>query len=129
MRQKAYIKPTKSGLVIGIIVVVAFIVFGIFFLTLLSGEPGSEIGQTFMGFWFFILLIIGGIFVYNLMNYDKNPGSSIAEEIELPETFGAREVGVSFDEKLRKLENLKKEGLINDAEFASKRQEIMDPKW
>ena len=129
MRQKAYIKPTKSGLVIGIIVVVAFIVFGIFFLTLLSGEPGSEIGQTFMGFWFFILLIIGGIFVYNLMNYDKNPGSSIAEEIDIPETFGTTEVGVSFDEKLRKLENLKKEGLINDAEFASKRQEIMEQKW
>ena len=129
MRQKAYIKTTKPGLVIGIIVVIAFMVFGIFFLTLLSGEPGSEIGQTFMGFWFFILLIIGGIFVYNLMNYDKNPGSSIAEEIELPETFGTREVSVSFDEKLRKLENLKKEGLINDAEFASKRQEIMEQKW
>jgi hypothetical protein len=129
MRQRAYIKSTKSALVIGIIVVIAFIVFGIFFFSLLSGESGSEIGQTFMGFWFFILLIIGGIFVYNLINYDKNPGNSIAEEIDLPEDFGTKEGGVSFDEKLRKLENLKKEGLINDAEFAAKRREIMEQKW
>jgi len=115
--------------VIGIIIVAAFMVFGIFFLSLLSGEPGSEIGQTFMGFWFFILLIIGGIFVYNLVNYDKNPGNSIAEEIELPEDFGKKEGGVLFDDKLRKLENLRKEGLISEEEFANKRLEIMEQKW
>ena len=63
------------------------------------------------------------------MNYDKNTGNSIAEEIEIPDAFGTSEVSVSFDEKLRKLENLKKEGLINDAEFADKRLEIMEQKW
>ncbi len=129
MRQRAYIKPTKSSLVVGIIVVVAFMVFGIFFFSLLSGESGSEIGQTFLGFWFFILLVIGGIFVYNLIHYDKNPGASIAEEIVIPETFGTREVGVSFDDKLRKLENLRKERLISEEEFVVKRKEIMEQKW
>jgi len=34
-----------------------------------------------------------------------------------------------FDEKLRKLDKLKKEGLINEAEFNKKRAEILDQKW
>ena len=129
MRQKAYIKTTKSGLIVGIVVVLAFMVFGIFFLSLLSGEAGSEIGQTFMGFWFIILLIIGGIFVYNLINYDKNPGASVAEEIDMPDAINTREIEISFDEKLRKIDKLKKEGLISHAEFEAKRQEIMQQKW
>ena len=37
--------------------------------------------------------------------------------------------GVDFDSKLRKLEGLRKDGLITEAEFARKRAEIMDGKW
>jgi len=129
MKQKVYIKPTKPGLVVGIIVIIVFIAFGVFFFTLLSGEPEAYIGQTFLAFWFIILLVIGGIFVNNLINYDKNPGSDIAEEIEIPDVLIPRETGISFDDKLRKLDKLRKEGLINDEEFAAKRKEILEQKW
>jgi hypothetical protein len=129
MRQKAYVKTTKPGLVAGIIVVIAFMAFGIFFFSLLSGEPDAGIGQTFLTIWMFVLLIIGGFFVNNLINYDKNPEASVAEEIDMPDAINTREVEVSFDEKLRKIDKLKKEGLISDAEFEAKRQEIMQQKW
>jgi hypothetical protein len=129
MKQKAYIKPTKPGLIVGLIVIIAFLAFGIFFFTLLSGEPDAYIGQIFLIIWIIIVLVIGGSFVNNLINYDKNPGSSVAQEIEMPEAFNSREIGISFDDKLRKLESLRKEGLISEQEYAVKRQEIMQQKW
>jgi hypothetical protein len=73
MKQKAYIKPTKPGLIVGLIVIIAFLAFGIFFFTLLSGEPDAYIGQIFLIIWIIIVLVIGGSFVNNLINYDKNP--------------------------------------------------------
>jgi hypothetical protein len=77
----------------------------------------------------FVLLIIGGIFVNNLINYDKNPGASVGEEIDMPDAINTREVEISFDEKLRKIDKLRKQRLISDAEFEAKRQEIMQQKW
>ncbi len=129
MKQKAYIRPTKPGLIVGLIVIIAFLAFGIVFFTLLSGEPDAYIGQIFLVIWIIVVLVIGGSFVNNLINYDKNPGSSIAQEIEMPEASNSREIGISFDDKLRKLENLRKEGLISEQEYAAKRQEIMQQKW
>jgi H+/Cl- antiporter ClcA len=129
MKQKAYIKATKPGLIVGIIVIIAFLAFGIFFFSLLSGEAEAYIGQTFLIFWIIIVLVIGGVFVNNLINYDKNPESSFAEQIEMPDAFNIREIGTSFDDKLRKIESLRKEGLISEQEFAAKRQEIMEQKW
>lgn len=129
MKQKVYIKPTKPGLIVGLIVIIAFLAFGIIFFTLLSGEPDAYIGQIFLVIWIIVVLVIGGSFVNNLINYDKNPGSSVAQEIEMPEKFNVGEIGISFDDKLRKLENLRKEGLISEKEYAAKRQEIMQQKW
>lgn len=129
MKQKVYIKPTKPGLIVGLIVIIAFLAFGIIFFTLLSGEPDAYIGQIFLVIWIIVVLVIGGSFVNNLINYDKNPGASVAQEIEMPEAFNSSEIGISFDDKLRKLENLRKEGLISEQEYAAKRQEIMQQKW
>lgn len=36
---------------------------------------------------------------------------------------------VTFDERLRKLEQIKKEGLITDQEYQKKREEIMKDLW
>ncbi|MCX6239035.1 MAG: SHOCT domain-containing protein [Bacteroidia bacterium] len=128
MKQKAFIKPTKSGLVVGIIAAAAMLVFGIFFFAVLT-EEGAGIGQVFMIFWIFMVLVIGGYYTYSLINYDKNSDAGVGGVIEMDNASNIREIETSFDDKLRKLENLRKEGLINDAEFAAKRQEIMEQKW
>ena len=129
MKQKAYIKPTKPGLIVGLVVIIAFLAFGIFFFSLLSGEPDAYIGQTFLVIWIVVVLVIGGVFVNNLINFDRNLGSSIAEEIVIPDTLTQVKTEISFDDKIRKLENLRKEGLISEEEFAAKRHEIMQQKW
>ena len=63
MSQKMQIKPTKPTLVMGLIVAVAMLVFGVFFFNAVlsdsGGEPGPAIG--FMALWF---LVLGVIIVY-----------------------------------------------------------------
>jgi type IV secretory pathway VirB3-like protein len=128
MKQSVYVKPSKPSLVAGIIVSVAMFIFGIVFFILLS-QDDAVIGQIFVSFWMLVVMTMGGFFIYSLVNYDKTMNASATEEIVLPDTFNTREIEVSFDDKLRKLERLKAEGLISEKEFTEKRNEIMKQKW
>lgn len=125
MNQKAVVRASRPALIVGIVVTAAFLLLGIFFLSLLVQE-GSVVGMVFMGFWITMVLIIMGIYIYNLRNY-KNIDKHIAEEIVLPNAI--RTVGAGFDEKLRRIEDLRKSGLITEDEYRKKRAEIMDQKW
>ena len=62
---KAYVRPTKSALIAGMITVAAFLLLGIIMFFVLMQE-GAYIGMIFMVFWVFIVLLIGGIYLYNL---------------------------------------------------------------
>jgi hypothetical protein len=131
MERKAYVRSTRSGLIFGLIVIAAFLAFGVWFFTVLQ-EDGSEVGMVFMAFWILIILLMGGALVHNLRAYDKKAEASMADEIILPDggiggTTG--KPGEDFDSKLRKLEGLRKDALITEAEFARKRTEIMNGKW
>lgn len=127
MKRKATIKPTKASLVIGMIVTFLFLLFGIFFFALISGEPESYIGQGFLIFWNLIVLIMFVFYAYSLKNYDKN--QVLGNEIHFTNDSDQQESHLSFDEKLRKLESLKNQGLISSEEYESKRNEIMNQKW
>ncbi|MCC7520440.1 MAG: SHOCT domain-containing protein [Flavobacteriaceae bacterium] len=129
MSRKAYIKPTKPSLIVGMIVVVFMFIFGIFFISLLVGESDSHIGIGFLSIWLLVLLLIGGSFAYNYINYDKNPASSVAEEIQMEDGNTPLDTSMRFDEKLRKLDQLKNEKLLSEAEYEVKRKEILDQKW
>jgi amino acid permease len=126
MKNKAYIKPSKPALVVGLIAVVLMLVFGIFFMRALIGE-GSETGVGFIAIWMLFVLLIGAVFVYNLLN--KNEKKSIAEEITFTEDESQRETQDDFDTRLRKLELLRKDQLITEAEYRKKREEILSSKW
>jgi predicted signal transduction protein with EAL and GGDEF domain len=124
MMQKAYVRPTKSALIAGMIVVAAFLLLGIIMFFVLMQE-GAYIGMVFMVFWVFIVLLIGGIYLYNYRNYDKNVEANVAGQIIIPSQTEKDD----FADKLQKLDKLKKEGLISEAEFIKKRSEIMEQKW
>jgi hypothetical protein len=131
MTQKAYVRATKPALIVGIIAFVAFLLFGIIFFVVLMKE-GAGIGMVFMAFWIFIILVIGGTYIYNLRNYDKSVESNVAEEIVIGDSTliqATGKTGVTFDDKLRKLEGLRKEGLISEEEYSKKRTEIIEQKW
>lgn len=126
MKNKAYIKPTRPALIVGLIAVILMLIFGIFFMRVLFNE-GSGIGIGFMLLWMLFLLLIGGVFVYNLRN--KNDEKSIADEITFTDHRPQAETVPDFDIKIRKLELLRKDGHINEQEYRKKREELINSKW
>lgn len=128
MRQKAFIKPTKPALVLGLIVAIFMLLFGIFFFALLT-EEGAGIGQIFMIFWMLVVISMIIYFAYGIRNFEKNNVAGISQEINLPDSFSQTRVSDSFDDRIRKLEKLKNDGLISTEEYEDKRKEIMSSQW
>jgi amino acid permease len=126
LKQKAYIRPGKVGSVMGIIAGTAMLIFGLFFLTLLQDES-SQTGRIFMLLWIFIVLCIIGYSIYNLVTTKASLAAT--EEIELESGDAADQASGNFEEKLRSLERLKKDGLLSEEEYTQKRKEIMQQKW
>ena len=125
MSQKMQIKPTKPTLVMGLIVAVAMLIFGVFFFNAVlsdsGGEPGPAVG--FMALWF---LVLGVIIVYYVFFLRSRKGVvEIETETAPPKTDAAPD----FDARLRKLEGLKKDGLVTEDEYRLKRAEIFGEKW
>ena len=125
MKQKAYIKPSKPSLVVGLIAVALMIGLGIFFMSRIADEQESQIGMVFLSVWLLIALLIAGSMLYNYFSKDNTPG--IGGEITF--TDGEPDQTISFDERLRKLERLHLDQLITEDEYQKKRKEIMDTKW
>jgi hypothetical protein len=120
--QKINIRPIRPSLVVGLIVTSAFLVFGIVFMIVLIKEQ-SWPGVAFIAFWILIILVMIGYLAYMLAT--RRPVVDIETETAPP----AGEAGLDFDEKLRKLELLKKDGLVSEAEYQAKRAEIMKKNW
>jgi hypothetical protein len=108
---KAKIRPSKESSIFGIIM---SIFFGIV-MTI-----GLSIGEfpilAIIGVWIFISFGVA----YQLMFLGGKPAST--EEVELDKN-------VDFEDKLKKLENLKRDKLISESEYKQKRSEIMNQKW
>ena len=124
MKSKINIRPTKPVTVMALIVAVAMALFGIFFLGLLIKE-GAGVGIVFMIFWFIVLGVIIVYYIYNL----KSRKGVVEIETENEAAPPAGESAPDFDGKLRKLEALKKDGLLTDEEYQAKRAEIMKKDW
>jgi len=125
MSQKMQIKPTKPVLVMGLVVAVAMLIFGIFFFNAVLSDSGGEHGPAvgFMVLWF---LVLGVIIVYYVFFLRSRKG---VVEIETEAAPPKAEAAADFDAKLRKLEGLKKDGLVTDDEYRLKRAEILGEKW
>ena len=122
MLQKTTVRPTKPVTVMALIAALGMLLFGIFFLTLLIKEDSGP-GIGFMVLWFLILGVIIAYYIYNLTSRKG------VVEIETRSQTPAEEAGPDFDAKLRKLELLKKDGLVTDEEYKEKRAEILKQTW
>lgn len=70
------------------------------------------------------------IAIYNTYRAYKNGFTEEGEAIyEINYTEGNSKHGYDFEEKLRRIERLRKEGLITEDEYNQKRSEIMKEKW
>lgn len=119
---KHKVKMSKASFKLQFFVGIFFVFWGLFFIfNMLRGQflPGvifsivwtSIAGvQTFQAY--------KGAFTDQGMNYFEIESENSDEGLTL-----------DFEERLRKLENLKNDGLITDTEYQEKRNEIMGEKW
>lgn len=134
-------KPAKPVLVMGLVVAVAMLIFGVFFFNAVLRDSGGESGpaSAFMALWFLVLGVIIVYFVYYLrtrksvVEIETETGAPAPASGAAAAPTGAPTVaggtGTDFDARLRKLEGLRKDGLVTDEEYRAKRAEILGEKW
>lgn len=127
------VRPSPLSSVMGIVAGVAGLIFGIFFLASMGNDPeGAGMRGAFFVIWF--LACIGGI-IYSLMNlatYSKTDKKKIpltAEDVVEMGPEEGRSEAEDFETRLRKVESLRKDGIINEEEYEQKRREILNEKW
>jgi hypothetical protein len=91
-----------------------------------AGKRGANrhVGHILAG-WLALALFM---LVYHVKNL-RRPGSMPLFEVELEAGPGGGAAEISPARKLRDLEQLKKDGLINQEEYSQKRAEIMAENW
>ncbi|WP_040213787.1 SHOCT domain-containing protein [Clostridium polynesiense] len=118
MGKRIRVKPGKSQSIAGFFGGIVFIFIGIFAITPDFGFFGI--------LWILMAIMITAVNGYNAFS-DKGVASWEAEINDtLPET---KIEAITFDEKLRRLNKLKEDGLITEEEFQLKKKEILNEKW
>ncbi|MEK6698481.1 MAG: SHOCT domain-containing protein [Nitrospirota bacterium] len=136
MSKKLSVKPgeiTRSASTAAIVVAAGFLVFGLVLVTVGFRESANEPALRLLLLLFGVIWAAAciGIIVFNarLLNRKGSAGSQSLFEIETGGDGRAGEGAGDFDSRLRKLEGLRKEGLITEDEYRRKRGEIMGQKW
>jgi hypothetical protein len=132
------VRPGRAGSAMGIVVGVLMLVIGIAVvipMTSAAGAtfPGSPLsgGIALFGVvWVLFVLVTIGYSAYSLLH----PSGATLYEIEtegssLPPTAGTASSTGDFDERLRKLQRLRDDGLLTAEEFQRKRDEILAERW
>ena len=120
MTKKVYAKPPKTIFVAQVVIIPLFMIFGIVLLSLADREVRPFVAIFFL-IWeaVCIALLVNAVKALKLLKNGK---------IEVAEISGLAEEGDSFATKLRDLDALRKDGLISEEEYQSKREVIMQEK-
>jgi hypothetical protein len=121
----------------GIAVALAFLVFGLVFAGVVLSEEGThEPGLTVALSLFFLIWVgvcIGMVVTYARILSGKGPPAERSiTDLQIEETPGPGDGSASppdFETRLRKLEALRRDGLITEAEHQAKREELLREKW
>ncbi len=126
MKSKASVRPSKASAIATVIIGTLFLVFAVVFIGNTAEGEARPYVLMFMVIW---IAVCGFMIVYGLtIIFSKRPPAvtEIDMEDRQSDSPGA---GIDFVSKLRKLESLRREGLINEEEYKTKRSEIMQEKW
>lgn len=119
MLQKMRVKQSKSTSLASMIAGGIFLLIGVTIVIPTFGLFGV--------FWTLIALVITGS---NAYNFFSNKGiASLEVDVESGASLTSSPINQDFEEKLRKLNSLKEDGLITKEEFNKKREEILNQKW
>jgi hypothetical protein len=131
--KRATIRPSPTASTIQLIALILLFIFGLVLLSILPGDfiPGIVFLIIWLGF-----CLMGVIYsIINIMSFrDSRPNPAAVEVVEiedkkLADKNGPESEKPAFSIRLRELEALKKDGLINEEEYQRKRREILDEKW
>ncbi|MBN2199815.1 MAG: SHOCT domain-containing protein [Candidatus Aminicenantes bacterium] len=132
-KKSAAVRPSPLTSILGIVVGVVGLIFGIAFVSSTSGDSEAQ-GPINIFFLIWFGVCIGGI-IYSLVNlssYSKSerrkiPATSMDVVTMITDDPGPE--NLDFEAKLRKLEALKRDHLISEDEYDRKRSEILEDKW
>jgi hypothetical protein len=138
MTKKVYVTP--GGLTIlqakaGLIVAVLFLLFGLVFaVVVVLDTPSSEGGLIILQIAFFLIWVAAClsiiVFCARLLSKGKTVAQNSLIDMYLAETTGPPTPGTAdFEARLHQLERLRKDGLITEAEYQDKREQILQEKW
>lgn len=122
-------KPVSAGAGIGL---VFMLIFGIGFAVVVGNVLQENDAPPLFSMLFFLVIIIwiGTVvfmMIYHFNNIKSKDGFSLFDI--RPETGNIVEPGNSPTQVLRELETMRKEKLISEEEYNSKRKQIMDKEW
>jgi len=147
MTQKVHVTPgglTVMGARIGVGVAAAFLVFGVVFGAVVApeasrSEPGLGILMAlFLLIWVGVCIAMMVTYIRVLSRRGAPADRSLVDlQIESPSRFQGQEPpradgaapGADFEVRLRKLEALKRDGLLSEPEYRDKREQILREKW
>jgi uncharacterized membrane protein YccC len=117
----------------GIFISAAFLVFGLVFAAVVIPEQvGPEPGLALlMGLFFLVWVGVCATLIVHyarLMSGRGAPSDRSILEVRVEGADGEAPAP-DFEARLRKLEALRRDGLITEAEHAAKREEILREKW
>ena len=126
MLNKARVRPSKISSIGAIIGAIFFLFFvGAIFLNPVGNQNSDPIFWVW-GIGAVILVIFSIIISYG--NIKSRKGIPYTE-VDFEHTDNETSETLTFDQKLKKLNDLKKDGLITEEEFNKKRSEILSQKW
>jgi Short C-terminal domain len=129
MPDKLVVKPGKPAGVFAVVAGAIFLVFGLAILILAGRDTSDDAIYAIYVFGILWVIVCGIIIIIGVLNMRKEGIEML--RIEGGDISATRNSGSTPDQmdRLRKLDALKKDGLISEEEFRAKREEIMREKW
>ncbi len=122
MNQRYNVRPGKGQSMFGFIVGIVFVLIGF-----------TVVLPTFGTFGIVWVLVTIGITVMHGINAFTQKGVATHRVDVTTEANASTETikqsNASFDEKLRKLHQLKQEGILTDEEYEEKKKQMLNEKW
>lgn len=139
MTRKVHVAPgglTQVQAKAGIVIAVLFLFFGLTFGAVVWYDmPRSEVALKLLTGAFFLIWVVAcvAIILFNAKwlaaSRRSQPDTLLDLQIEASGDGPDHDNMLDFEQRLRKLEVLKRDGLVSDAEYAHKRREILRQKW
>jgi len=126
MKLNSQVKPSKSTSLMGAIVGFFMMIFGIVFFATVSQESTfDDGGQIISAFFILFILTALCITVFYAWNFFSDKGVSVFDVNIESDSTTAPPPADDAATRLRQLDKLKSEGLINDEEYTRKREDIL----